>query len=75
MKPKIIIGLILIALGIFSLLGKTISYKTQEKVLDVGPIQATATKKRTIPLIPILGFVSLVGGVSLVVIGAKNKKI
>jgi hypothetical protein len=41
-------------------------------VLDIGPLQATAEKKETIPLPPILGAVALAGGVALVFIGSKR---
>jgi uncharacterized membrane protein len=66
------IGIILIVLGIVALIFGGISYTKKEKVLDVGPIHATAEHKKTIPLPPILGAVSLIGGVILLVAGGRN---
>jgi hypothetical protein len=72
MRPKIIIAIILIALGIAALAYQGITYTTREKVIDVGPIQMTAEKTKTIPLPPILGAIALVGGIVLLVVGSKK---
>jgi hypothetical protein len=72
MRPKIIISIILIALGIAALAYQGITYTTREKVIDVGPIHMTAEKTKTIPLPPILGAIALVGGIVLLVVGSKK---
>jgi hypothetical protein len=72
MKPITLIGIALIVLGIVSLAYQGITYKTREKVVDIGPIEATAERKKTIPLPPILGGIALVGGIGLVVAGSKK---
>jgi hypothetical protein len=72
MKPKIIIAVILIALGIAALAYQGITYTTREKVVDLGPIQMTAEKSKTIPLPPILGAIALVGGIVLLVVGSRK---
>jgi hypothetical protein len=72
MRPKIIIAIILIALGIAALAYQGITYTTREKVVDIGPIQMTAEKTKTIPLPPILGAIALVGGIVLLVVGSKK---
>lgn len=72
MKPNSIIGIILIVIGIIAFAYQGITYTTKEKVVDLGPIQVSADKTRTIPLPPILGGLALVGGIVLLVIG--NKK-
>ena len=41
-------------------------------VLDIGPIEATAEHKKTIPISPIAGGAILAAGVVLVVVGAKR---
>jgi hypothetical protein len=68
----LIIAIVLIAIGVVSLAYQGITYNTREKVLDLGPIQATADKERTIPLPPILGGLALAGGVVLLVVGARR---
>ena len=65
-------GIILIVIGIIALTYQGITYTTREKVVDIGPIQVTADKTKTLPLPPIVGAVALVGGIILLVMG--NKK-
>lgn len=72
MKPAVVIGIILIVLAIISFAYQGITYTTREKVLDIGPLEATAEKQKTIPLPPIFGAIALIGGVALVIIGNKS---
>ncbi len=68
-----IVGIILVAVGILALVMQGITYTTREKVVDLGPIQASADKQKTIPLSPILGVSALVVGAGLLVVGATKK--
>jgi len=68
----LVIAVVLIAIGVVSLAYQGITYTTREKVLEVGPIKATAEKEKTIPLPPILGELALAGGVVLLVAGARR---
>jgi len=72
MKTPTLIGIILIVLAVVAFSYQGITYTKREKVLDIGPIQATTEKKETIPLPPVLGAVALIGGVALVVVGSKQ---
>jgi hypothetical protein len=72
MRPKIIIAIILIALGIVAFAYQGITYTTREKVVDLGPIQVTAEKTKTLPLPPIVGAIALVSGIVLLVMGSKK---
>ena len=72
MRPKIIIAIILIALGIAAFAYQGITYTTREKVVDLGSIQMTAEKTKTIPLPPIVGAIALVGGIVLLVVGSRK---
>ncbi len=73
MKPAILMGVLLVVLGVLALVYQGISYTRQEKVLDFGPIHATAETHERIPLPPILGGLALVGGAFLLVTGARQK--
>jgi hypothetical protein len=73
MKPVTLVGILLVILGALALAYQGISYTSQEKILDVGPIHATAETHKRIPLPPILGGLMLVGGVGLLVMGARRK--
>ncbi len=68
-----IIGVILVVIGIAALVIPSISFTKNEKVVDLGPIQATAEKRESIPLSPILGVSALVVGAGLLVVGAVKK--
>lgn len=68
-----IIGVVLIVLGAIALAYGGITYTSREKVLDIGPIEATAEREKTIPLPPVLGALAVAGGIVLVVAGGKRK--
>ena len=72
MKTYTLTGIILIVIGIVALAYQGITYTTREKVVDIGPIQVTADKTKTVPLPPILGGIALVGGIVLLVMGSKK---
>jgi len=72
MKQNAIIAIILIALGIAAFAYQGITYTTREKVVDLGPIQVTAEKSKTIPLPPIVGAIALVGGIVLLIVGSRK---
>jgi len=71
-KPITLVGIILILLGIVAFTYQGISYTSREKVVDIGPLQASVDTKKTIPLPPILGGLVLAGGIVLVIVGAKK---
>ena len=68
-----LIGALLIVFGVVALVFGGIQYTTREKVLDIGPVHATAEKHHDIPLSPIVGIASIVGGIVLVAAGAKTR--
>jgi len=72
MKPTILIGILLIVLGGLALAYQGFTYTHREKVLDVGPIHATADEQHHVSIPPILGGLALVGGIVLVLVGAKK---
>jgi len=65
MKPAFFVGIILIIIGVVSLAYQGFTYTTQDKAVDLGPLQITTEKTHTVPLPPILGALALVGGVVL----------
>jgi uncharacterized membrane protein YidH (DUF202 family) len=73
MKTASVVGIVLIVVGVIALAYGGINYTTREKVIDVGPIEASRETRETIPLPPILGAMALAGGVVLLVVGARRK--
>ena len=68
-----IIGVVLIVIGVIALAYGGITYTKREKVLDIGPIEATAERRETIPLPPVLGGLALAAGIVLLVVGSRRK--
>ncbi len=67
MKNLLLASLLMIILGVVALTYQGITYTTTEKAIDIGPLQITAERTHTIPLLPILGVIAIVGGVVLFV--------
>ena len=73
-KGIIVLGVALIILGVVALSYQGITYTKREKILDIGPVQATTDREKTIPLPPLLGGLSLAGGIALVIVGAMKSR-
>jgi len=72
MKPGTIIGIILIVIGVVGFALGGFSFTRKEKVLDVGPVEATADDKKTVPISPLVAGIALVSGVVLVAASARK---
>lgn len=73
MKPMALAGIVLIVLGVAALAYQGISYRSREKIVDIGPIEATAERQKTIPLPPVIGIAAIAGGVGLLVVGSRRR--
>jgi uncharacterized membrane protein YidH (DUF202 family) len=69
-----IIGLVLIAAGVLALVYGGITYTSREKVLDLGPLQATADREKTILIPPAVGAGVIGAGALLLLLGGRKKK-
>jgi hypothetical protein len=67
-----IVGIVLICIGLLTLALPYITFTKQEKVLDIGPIEAVAEKKERIPVSPIIGAVVLLAGGGIVIASARK---
>lgn len=66
------VGILLIVIGVVALALQGIAFRTDEEIAEVGPIEVRRERERVIPLPPILGALSLVGGVVLLIVGARR---
>ncbi|HEX9137354.1 MAG TPA: DUF308 domain-containing protein [Nitrospirota bacterium] len=72
MRTYTLLGIILIVVGIVAFAYQGITYRTREKVVDLGPVHMTAERTRTLPLPPIVGAIALVGGIVLLITASKK---
>jgi uncharacterized membrane protein len=72
MKPIMWVGILLVVLGALAVAYQGFNYTHQEKILDVGPIHATAEEHDRVSIPPVLGGLALVGGIVLLAVGAKK---
>jgi hypothetical protein len=73
MKPMSWLGILLVILGSLALAYQGFTYTRQEKILDVGPVHATAERRERVSIPPILGGIALAGGIGLLVVGARKR--
>lgn len=68
-----IAAIVLIVIGVIALAYGGISYTREKKVIDLGPIEATAKTRETIPLPPVLGVAAIAAGVVMLVVSGKKR--
>ena len=73
MKPATIIGLILIVIGIIGFAVGGFSFTHEHQDAKVGPLNIEHKQTSTVPIPPVLSAIALVGGIALVVVGAKSR--
>jgi hypothetical protein len=73
MAPARVLGTVLVIIGIVALVWGGISWTREETIVDLGPIEATAETRESIPLPPLLGGIALLAGIALLVIPARRR--
>jgi hypothetical protein len=74
MKAIVIVGVLLMVFGVVVLAYPAIHYTTEDKVLEIGPVKATAEHEKTIPLPPAVGGAAVAGGALLLILGARRSR-
>ena len=72
MRGSTVLAIVLIVIGVISFAYQGITYTTQKKIIDLGPIQATNEEHHTISLPPVIGIVALIGGVAVLALGKRG---
>jgi uncharacterized membrane protein YidH (DUF202 family) len=67
-----IMGIVLICIGLLALALPYVTFTKQEKVIDIGPLEAVAETKERIPVSPIIGAVVLIAGAGIVIASMKK---
>ena len=74
MRPLVVFGILLIAIGIAGLVIDNISFTEKRVVVDAGPIKVTADQKHTIPIPSIAGVIAILAGAGMVFFGRRGAK-
>ena len=73
MRLGTLVGLVLIIVGVVGLAAGGFSYTKKEKILDIGPIHATADEKHSVAIPPVLGTIAIAAGVALVALTVRRR--
>lgn len=73
MKPLMIFGVMLIAIGIVGLAIDNISFTEKRVIVDAGPLKVTADQQRTIPIPTIAGVIAVVAGAGMIFFGRQAR--
>jgi uncharacterized membrane protein len=73
MKSLSMIGVLLVVAGIVALAIGRFSYTTEEKVLEVGPLVATADQEHTVRIPDIAGLAAIAADVALVFVARRGR--
>lgn len=74
MRPLVVFGVMLIAIGIAGLLIDNISFTDKRVVVDAGPLKVTADQQRTIPIPSIAGVIAIAVGAGMLFFGRGGAK-
>lgn len=74
MRPGTVIGALLILAGVIALSVGGFSFTTRDKVAEVGPVQVTTERERSVPLSPILSGLAIAAGVVLIVASSRKAR-
>ena len=73
MRPLMIVGILLIALGVCALMFQGFTYFTTERVAQAGPFAIDVQKPHTVILHPIVGVVAIAGGIACLFAGSSRR--
>jgi hypothetical protein len=72
MKVLAVIGVLLVIFGIVALAVGGVTFFTQERAVDAGPLKVDVSKPHTIVFNPIAGIVAVAAGLVLLVVGVRS---
>ena len=73
MKPLVVFGIMLIAIGIAGLVIDNTTSTEKKVVIDAGPLKVTADQQRTIPIPSIAGVIAIAVGAGMIFFGRQAR--
>jgi hypothetical protein len=68
MSPRRIIGLVLVIFGLVALVWGGVFWTERDTIVDAGPLEIATERREGFPLPPIVGILSVVGGIVLLAV-------
>jgi hypothetical protein len=72
MRPLVLAGLLLIAIGVSAFAYQGVSYLARERGGDARPVQLRVTQENAIPLPPVVGAICMLTGIVFLLVGAQS---
>ncbi len=69
-----VIGIVFIVLGVLALVYGGFRYAYPDNIVDAGRLQVTVTKHESVPIPPVLGALSIIGGIVMLGVGTQKAK-
>jgi len=73
MKAATVVGILLLVLGVVGFAVGGFSFTHEKKDVDMGPVQIEHKQTKSVPIPPILSTIAVIGGIGLVVVGARSR--
>ncbi len=73
MKAATVVGLLLVILGIGGFLFGGFTFNHEKRDFNIGPLKVVHQQKESVPIPPILSTIAILGGIGLMVAGARSK--
>jgi drug/metabolite transporter (DMT)-like permease len=73
MTTKRIVGLVLVVIGIVTLVWGGVFWTDRDTVFEAGPVAIESAEREGVSLPPVLGIISLIGGIVLLAIPSRTR--
>jgi hypothetical protein len=74
MRPGTVLGALLVFAGVVAMSVGGFSFTTREKAAQMGPVQVTTERSRSIPLPTVLGGLAVATGIFLIVASSRKAR-
>jgi hypothetical protein len=73
MTMRRVIGLVLVVIGIVALLWGGVFWTDRDTIVDAGPLEVQTEETEGLGIPPVLGIISMVGGLALLLIPDRRR--
>lgn len=73
MKPQVLLGLLLVVLGAVAVVYQGFSFTTEETIIQIGTLKATAEVEKEIVIPSIVAVISIIAGVLIIALHGRGK--